>query len=179
MSRIQKNSNLLKHIKAFSSKYVSLLPVNASYGQRVLWQCLNQTFKSSWTPPDVEAGRGQAKPWRQNEVRYKIRFLDAHSYKKETKILIYLSAVTTLNTDWGGGKRTAHQRLSVGDGKAKHYNSLKTCSLGGSAKSMIIWYLPDNKYSCLLVLQRGSSRVASITRGKNTLPTWFAVFDLQ
>lgn len=90
--------------------------------------------------------------------------LKATKKNKKTKILIYLLAFTILNTDWGGGKRTAHQWLSEGAGKAKQYNSLKDCSLGGSVKSIIIWYIPDNKYSCLLLLKRGSICAASITR---------------
>ena len=55
---------------------------------------------------------GPAKPPRQNEVRYKIKFLEAQSYKRATKILIYLSGLTKLDTSVGGGKRTTHRRLS-------------------------------------------------------------------
>lgn len=48
------------------------------------------------------------KPPRQNEVRYTIRFLEAQSYKRATKILIYLLGLRKLDTSGGGGKRTTH-----------------------------------------------------------------------
>lgn len=52
-----------------------------------------------------------------------------------------------------------------GAGKAKEYNSFKNCRLGGSVKStIIIIYIPGNKYSCLLLLQWGSICAASVTR---------------
>ena len=43
-----------------------------------------------------------------------IRFLEAQSYKRATKILIYLLGLTKLDTSGGGGKRTTHCRLSKG-----------------------------------------------------------------
>lgn len=58
-------------------------------------------------------GPGRSPP-RLNEVRYKIRFLEAQSYKRATKILIYLLGLTKLDTSGGGGKRTTHRRLSKG-----------------------------------------------------------------
>lgn len=58
-------------------------------------------------------------PPKQNEVRYKIKFLEALSYKRATKLLIYLLGLTKLDTSGGGGKRTTHRCLSKGTRKSK------------------------------------------------------------
>lgn len=98
-------------------QYVSPVPVKA--GEPLLRTGSSLTMFITDHPKAAEvhqmlrldgAGRGptQPPPPRQNEVRYKIRFLEAQSNKRATKILIYLLGLTKLDTSGGGGKRTPH-----------------------------------------------------------------------
>lgn len=117
-----KNPTLLKHMRAFKRLDTQTIHfIVASKSQQtppkdreLFDNVYNRHPKAAEVHQMLREDGALWSPPRQNEVRYKIRFLEAQSDKRATKILIYLLGLTKLDTSGGGGKRTTHRRLSKG-----------------------------------------------------------------
>lgn len=127
--------NIWELLKDLTHKqYISSLPVKASEPLLRTGSSLTMFITDIQKAAEVRQMLRQDGAWwrppRQNEVRYKIKFLEAQSYKRATKILIYLLGLRKLDTSVGGGKRNPSSQTVKRGLKSLRYNGLMGLSHG-------------------------------------------------